>query len=340
MGKGRGKDNSRGNGEGKGGRGGGHHRLHDEPRRRDADHLRLLPAFDALGGLRPGASAVVSLETGVPQATAYGVASFFHLIARPDVDVRVCTGLSCQMAGADDLLARLRTVGAAVDPCTCLGQCDRAPATLRTDTGGGGHFTPLHAQRDGTAVTGWLQTELAAPNLSADDAELVINLAGEDDPTWAAAQRAAALGGDAVVAEISAAKLRGRGGAGFPAGFKWAAVRRNAARDPVIICNADEGEPGTFKDREVMAQRPHLLLEGMAIAARAVGASELIIYLRAEFAAPREALLGAIVQARAAGHLDGLRVELALGHGAYICGEETALIEALEGKRGMPRHKP
>ncbi len=323
------------------------HRMHDEPRRREEDRLRLLPAFDAAGGLRPGAAKVVSDATGVPEATAYGVASFYHLLARPDVDVRVCTGLSCRMAGADAALSALQRGGAAVEGCACLGQCDRAPAALQTDPGGGGHFTPLQARRSEAAAAGagqgaevWTLAPYGAPHLTPDDAELAINLAGADDLSWAALAQARVEGADAVLQKVDDAKLRGRGGAGFPAGFKWRAVARNADRDPVVICNADEGEPGTFKDREVMAQRPHLMLEGMAIAAHAVGASELVIYLRAEFKAPREALLAAIASARAAGHLDGLSVELALGHGAYICGEETALLEALEGRRGMPRHKP
>ncbi|MCO4759864.1 MAG: SLBB domain-containing protein [Myxococcales bacterium] len=316
------------------------HRLHDTPRSKDADHLRLLPRFDELGGLRPGVSKTVSTDTGVPEATAYGVASFYHLLARPDVDVRVCTGLSCQMAGAADVEAALAGAGAAVEGCACLGQCDRAPAILRTDAGGGGHFTPLQAERPGTPGAPWGEVALPAVHLSPDSAELAINLSGAEDAGWSAHTHAQSIGPDATIAEISAAKLRGRGGAGFPAGIKWAAVRANRDRSPIVICNADEGEPGTFKDREVMAQRPHLLLEGMAIAARAIGAAEMVIYLRAEFAAPRKALLTAIAEARDAGHLDGLSVELALGHGAYICGEETALIEALEGHRGMPRHKP
>ncbi|MCB9535067.1 MAG: SLBB domain-containing protein [Myxococcales bacterium] len=308
-----------------------HHRGDEAGRRRDADQARVLPLFDAHGGLRPGAVRAIQAETGVPAATVHGVGSFYHLIARPDVEARVCEGLSCRMRGADRVLAGLRAEGRAVEGCACLGQCDRAPAVLWAGAEAGHGFE---------IGTGAEPGSVAAPHLTPSSPDLAIDLAAPDDPTWPALEAARHLGPAGVRVELRAARLRGRGGAGFPAHLKWDAVAAAPPGPRVVVCNADEGEPGTFKDREVLVRRPHRLLEGLAIAAHAVGADRIVIYLRGEFEGPRRALEAAVAQARGAGHLDGLSVEIALGHGAYICGEETALLEALEGRRGMPRHKP
>jgi NADH:ubiquinone oxidoreductase subunit F (NADH-binding) len=146
------------------------------------------------------------------------------------------------------------------------------------------------------------------------------------------------MGSEKVVQAIEDSGLQGRGGAGFPAHIKWKGVRNQAETERYVICNADEGEPGTFKDRECMLRRPHLVLEGLAIAAFAVGAKDIYIYVRGEFLDERDSLARALDEAEAA--LADFDFHVALGHGAYICGEETALIESLEGKRGMPRLKP
>ncbi len=278
----------------------------------------MLPLFDELGGLRPGVAREIHARTGVPEAEVWGTGSFYHLIARPEVKVRVCVGLSCDLAGAEGVLDDLRGRGVVAEGCACLGACDRAPATL-----GEGSREPS-----------------SPVALTPSGPDLAIDLAAPDDLTWSAARTARAMSPEAVCAEVAESGLRGRGGAGFPAGLKWKAVLGQAAPERYVVCNADEGEPGTFKDREVMVRRPQLMLEGMAIAAHAVGARHLIIYLRGEFEGPRRSLEAAIASARQAGHTDGLHIEVALGHGAYICGEETALLEALEGRRGMPRHKP
>jgi NADH:ubiquinone oxidoreductase subunit F (NADH-binding) len=300
----------------------------DQVRARRPDRARVLPLFDELGGLRPGASREIHARTGLPEAEAFGVGSFYHLIAQPEVEVRVCDGLSCRMQGADGLLTQLQGRGLKVAACACLGQCDRAPAALWT------------AEHQYEPATGPDRRALATPALTPSSPDLAIDLAGADDRAWRALAWARLHGGEKVIDALKDSGVRGRGGAGFPAHIKWAAVAGEAPGTKYIVCNADEGEPGTFKDREVMNRRPHLMLEGMAIAAHAVGADQLVIYLRGEFEGPRRALEAALAEARAAGHLDGLEVELALGHGAYICGEETALLEALEGRRGMPRHKP
>jgi NADH:ubiquinone oxidoreductase subunit F (NADH-binding) len=163
-----------------------------------------------------------------------------------------------------------------------------------------------------------------------------MNLAGAEDPTYAALARAKELGVDAVLDALQASGLQGRGGAGFPAWIKWRAVRAETAGPKYVVCNADEGEPGTFKDREIMLRRPRLMLEGLAIAAWAVGADAIYIYVRGEFGEERAAMDQALAEGPP-GDVEFIMVD---GHGAYICGEETALIEAIEGRRGMPRLKP
>ncbi len=325
-------------------------RQDDRPRARAPDRLRLLPAFDAAGGMIAGATADVSAATGVPEAHAYATASFFHLLARPDVEARVCDGTSCRMAGAGALLDGLRARGVKAEPCACLAQCDQAPAVLLGD---GGHYRPYRAplKRDGTLaplplrlamrpLANWL-IEGSGGAVLADDAALPINLAGDDrNGVFAGYDAAVALGADGVFAALEASGLRGRGGAGFPAHVKWRAVARHRDNNPIVICNADEGEPGTFKDRAIALHRPTLLIEGLALAAMAVGAREIIVYLRGEQGGALAALQDALAALRADGRLADVSFEIALGHGAYICGEETALLEALEGQRGMPRHKP
>ena len=174
--------------------------------------------------------------------------------------------------------------------------------------------------------------------ITPDDPDLPINLGGADTADYAALATARQLGQDAVLEAIRESGLQGRGGAGFPAHIKWSAVRSETASPKYVVVNADESEPGTFKDREILLRRPHRMLEGAAIAAWFAGASIIYIYLRGEFVDCRRALEAAIEQAQP--HLGGLEIRLSLGHGAYICGEETALLEAIEGKRGMPRHKP
>jgi len=141
---------------------------------------------------------------------------------------------------------------------------------------------------------------------------------------------------EAVIARVQASGLQGRGGAGFPAAIKWRGVREHLCRGPVLVVNADEGEPGTFKDRTVMARRPDLLVDGCAIAAHAIGAREIYVYIRGEFADARRSVASAFDDPI----FDGVDVHLVHGHGAYICGEETALLSSIEGRRGEPRMKP
>ena len=276
----------------------------------------ILHFLEEEGGVTEQNVRAVSRQTGVPEADIWGAGSFYGLIREPGERRRICQGLTCKMAGSDALHAELIAEGTPVEAVSCLGQCDRAPVFLepdRTLVSRAGHF--------------W--------GITPDDPTLPINLAGTDSADYTALARARTLTAAQILDEIEASGLQGRGGAGFPAHIKWRSVSGEAEKERYLVCNADEGEPGTFKDREILLRRPHLMMEGLAIAAHTVGAAEIYVYIRGEFAAERSALEAAIAAAEIP-----VPVHIVAGHGAYICGEETALLESLEGKRGMPRLKP
>ena len=310
--------------------------------------------LQAAGGMVEGAAAQVASETGGSEAAAFGVASFYSLLARPHLKVRVCTGLSCRMRGADNVLAAAEAAGLPVEECSCLAACDVAPAVLKDRI-----TLPEVSAADMAATKGdWSELVSSSPRVSpsddengvtwcgdigplgADPATLSINMEGAEDYSGAGLAKARELSDEAFFAELEASGLQGRGGAGFPAHIKWRAVAGQPVTERFVVLNADEGEPGTFKDRELMMRRPDLVIEGLAIAARAVAADTVYLYLRGEFQVPRARLEHAIEQFESAGLVDGLHFHIHEGQGAYICGEETALLEALEGKRGMPRLKP
>ena len=279
----------------------------------------VLDKLEEAGGLRPGVVEEVHRATGVPAADIFGVATFYHLLADPDAGVRVCQGLSCKVAGCDALMADLCGQGQTATYSSCLGRCDVAPAFWDPD----GDPTTPH------------------PEFSPSSQDLAIDLLGADDLSYDALETARDRGPDWVVDELAVSELTGRGGAGFPAHIKWRGVRQQTETERYIVLNADEGEPGTFKDREVILRRPHLVIEGLAIAAFCLEAQDIYAYVRGEFGQVKAALQKALEEAREQGELDPeVRWHFVDGHGAYICGEETALLEALEGKRGMPRMKP
>jgi NADH:ubiquinone oxidoreductase subunit F (NADH-binding) len=287
--------------------------------KKGAQRSRVLELLEHHGGLKPGVAELISRETGVPAADVYGVATFYTLVSRPDAGVRVCQGLTCKMKGSDDLVADLEARGVKHEQVSCLGQCDRAPAAIDDDL---------------------LPISIAPPGaLTPANADLPMNLAGEDSAEYAALAKLDEIGVEAVLAALDASGLQGRGGAGFPAAFKWRAVRNQPPGQRYVVVNADESEPGTFKDRMVMEHRPHLMLEGMAIAAKVAGADIAYIYVRGEYQEAKQAMERALAEAGET-LSSWLDVRIVEGHGAYICGEETALLEALEGKRGMPRLKP
>ena len=279
----------------------------------------ILERLEAEGGVTPDTVRKIAIETGVPEADVWGAGKFYSLIREPGSRVRVCTGLSCRLAGAADRIDALERSGQPREEVSCIGQCDRAPAALDPDL----ELIP----GEGTASA-----------VLPDDPALPVNLGGADAADYAALTKVRAWGAEAVLDAIETSGLQGRGGAGFPAHIKWRAVGGQTETERYVVCNADEGEPGTFKDREIMQRRPHQMLEGLAIAAATVGASEIIIYIRGEFRDARRALEAALREA--GDHLQPFTIRFASGHGAYICGEETALLESLEGKRGMPRLKP
>jgi len=284
-----------------------------------AQREKVLALLEEEGGVTEASVMRVAASTRVPEADVWGVGLFYTLVSDPGKRLRICDGLSCQMAGADDLARRLEGEGQECERVSCLGQCDRAPVSLNEE------LELVSYEGRPTGVT-------------PDDPNLPMNLSGPVDRSYAALEKVRRLGPEAVIEEVEASGLQGRGGAGFPAHIKWRALRSQTETERYVVCNADEGEPGTFKDREVLLRQSHKMIEGLAIAAQVVEAVDIYIYIRGEFTAERRALEVALSEAKDA--LSAFRIHVVAGHGAYICGEETALLESLEGKRGMPRLKP
>ena len=313
--------------------------LGDAPPRRELliEYLHLIN--DRLRCLPAGHLAALAQWLKLSAAEVYEVASFYHHFevvkegqdAPPALTVRVCDGLSCAMNGAADLLQRLPALlgpGVRVVAAPCVGRCETAPVAVVHQ-----HPVPVATLESvQAAVQQGRRTDvatdaidLAAYQSGGGYALLRDCLEGRRDP-------------EALMAALDDAGLRGLGGAGFPTGRKWRIVRAQAAPRYLAV-NIDEGEPGTFKDRWLLERDPHRFLEGMLIAAWAVGIDAIWIYLRDEYHGCRELLTSELQALRAA--IPGLpRIELRRGAGAYICGEESAMIESIEGKRGMPRLRP
>ena len=284
-----------------------------------AQRERIIELLEHKGGVTEQSVREVAQETGVPQADIWGTGLFYTLIAKPGKRIRLCDGLTCQMFGADKLADELRSRGKEVVRVSCLGQCDLAPASLDEE------MELVTYGKSETKIT---------PN----NPELPLNLAGPVDTSYSALAKVKTMAAEEVIEQLEAAGLQGRGGAGFPAFFKWNAVRQQPETERYVVCNADEAEPGTFKDRETMLRQPHKMFEGLAIAAHAIQATSIYVYIRGEFVNEHRVISDALQQAQ--DHLSEFDIKIVRGHGAYICGEETALLESLEGKRGMPRLKP
>jgi NADH-quinone oxidoreductase subunit F len=304
---------------------------------RSRRHL-LLPALRAaqrrVGWVSEGALGYVCRTLDVPPADAYGVASFYALLAleeRPARVLHVCDDLACRLAGVPEISDEH------VIASPCLGLCERAPAALLTVAGEEPEeiqLAPVGAPRETTLHQSSSERRLLRRVGEVDPASL------ESYGGFKALARARELGPEGVLAELKTSGLLGRGGAAFPTARKWEAVAAQAARPHYLICNADESEPGTFKDRVLLEGDPFAVLEAMAIAAFVTGCEQGFVYLRGEYPLAHARLENAIAQARSAGLLEGFDVEVRVGAGAYICGEETALFNSLEGKRGEPRNKP
>jgi NADH-quinone oxidoreductase subunit F len=341
---------------------------------------QLLPALhavqDRIGWISQPALNYISRRLAVPPAEAYGVATFYALYStkpRPPVVAHVCDDIACRIAGAERICEDLaRAVGPAGEAARdgrvgwirspCLGLCDLAPAAMITKAGDPATVTtaaPVDAagildRLEGATVT---RPPLPARQVGSSDLRLLRRI-GVVDPSsldayranggYGALTKALEIGPDAVIAEVTASKLMGRGGAAFPTGRKWAAVAAQPAQPHYLVCNADESEPGTFKDRVLLEGDPFAIVEAMTIAAFATGASHGYLYIRGEYPDAAARVRHAIDAAREAGLLGAdiagsgfaFDIELRRGAGAYICGEETALFESIEGKRGEPRNKP
>ncbi len=336
---------------------------------RSRRHL-LLPALQAIqsriGWISEGALSYVCLRLAVPPAEAYGVATFYALLStteRPKRVLHVCDDIACRCKGAEDLCAELEKSDAFFIRSPCLGLCDQAPAALLTVAGPNpeerlfGNVTAAMAKKvlKGASPDG---TDRIPLPQKGDTSLRLLARAGVVDPEslddyrahggYVALRRALEIGPEAVIREVTDAKLMGRGGAAFPTGRKWDAVAKQAVRPHYLVCNADESEPGTFKDRVLMEEDPFGLVEAMTVAAYATGCERGFIYLRGEYPLAYERLANAIAQARARGFLGErimgrpfrLDIEIRRGAGAYICGEETAVFNSIEGYRGEPRNKP
>ena len=315
------------------------------PLRRDLliEHLHALN--DRFGQLRTGHLAALAQLLKLAQVEVYEVASFYHhfevvredaqgnYAAPPRLTLRVCSGLSCELAGARALIEKLPALlGAEVRvlEAPCVGRCEQAPVTV------------LHQRAVPKADAAAIQS-LVKADRRFDDLPAAIDLAAYLAQGGYRLLRECHDGTREVESVIQAMEdsgLRGLGGAGFPAGRKWRIVRGEAA-PRLMAVNIDEGEPGTFKDRHYLERDPHRFLEGLLIAAWAVGVDKVYVYLRDEYHGCRALLERELAALRAQPPVAGLpEIELRRGAGAYICGEESAMIESIEGKRGMPRLRP
>ena len=362
-----------------------------------AQRHRLLPALQALqsriGWISEGGLGYVCARLGVPPADAWGVATFYAMLAtspRPRRVLHVCDDIACRVRGARELCASLERAagpplslvsadhevlldadGAAWIHAPCLGLCDRAPAALLTVAGSrpeerlvGGLTVDRAmallrgAKADADAAATPAVSQQSGPDVQPAASLRLLRRVGKVDPQRLEAYRAAdgymalvralEIGAEGVIHEMNVSKLLGRGGAAFPTGRKWEAVRTQTRTPHYFVCNADESEPGTFKDRVLLTEDPFAIVEAMTIAAFATGCEKGFVYVRAEYPLAAARLELAIDAARGAGLLGhrilnaelSFDIEIRRGAGAYICGEETALFESIEGRRGEPRSKP
>ena len=320
----------------------------------------LLPALHAAqkihGWVSEETATTISKALRVPLADVHGVIEFYSLFYNEPIAkrvIRVCTDVACALWGGDKILGGLSKqhgldpdqtypdLSLTIEPSPCLGMCEHAPAVWTEDHGrssvGDGD---TESSRPLSLVYGSIR------ELTANCGNGTTSLAKYGK--YSAFTKAIGMKPEDVVAEIKASGLVGRGGAAFPTGVKWEGAANAQADQKYVICNADESEPGTFKDRILLLDDPHRTIEGMSIAGYSIGANKGIIYIRGEYLYIVPILENALKEARDAGLLGenilgsgfSFDIEIRIGAGAYICGEETALFESIEGKRGFPRIKP
>ena len=322
----------------------------------------LLPALHAAqkvyGWISEPVAAEIARSLRVPLADVHGVIEFYSLFYNEPVGkriIRVCTDQACALKDADGVLGHLcahyglepgqttQDLSLTIEASPCLGLCEQAPAALVNDEAetnidlGRGSY---ELGRPKSIVGGSIRL------LTANCGNGTTSLAQYGN--YPALTRALGTKPEEIVNEIKASGLVGRGGAAFPSGIKWEGAAKAAGTEKYVICNADESEPGTFKDRILLIDDPHRTIEGMCIAAYAIGARKGYIYIRAEYPYILPVLEHALYEAREADLLGenmlgsgfSFDIEIRVGAGAYICGEETALFESIEGKRGFPRVKP
>jgi len=327
------------------------------------EHLHALN--DAYRCLHDRHLVALAKEMNIPMAEVYEVATFYHHFEvirgdgkAPGLTVRVCDGLACELAGAQDLLARLPALLGAQDvrvvAAPCIGRCEQAPAVAVHQQAVPFATVEAVVSAVGQASASASTAQAVAPFVAADFAEHSVTGAGTGAaPAYTNyalyrehggyALAAAVVNGEEdaerIIKAMEDSGLRGLGGAGFPAGRKWRIVREQPA-PRLMAVNIDEGEPGTFKDRTYLERDPHRFLEGLLIAAQVVGVEACYIYLRDEYHDCRAILQAELDKLRADPPCELPLIELRRGAGAYICGEESAMIESIEGKRGEPRMRP
>ena len=337
------------------------------PHRRDLLIELLHVLNDAYRCLHDRHLVALAKEMKIPMAEVYEVATFYHHFEvvrgedqAPGITVRVCDGLSCELAGAQDLLARLPKIlgrdDVRVIPAPCLGRCEQAPVAVVHQNPIPFASTEAVASAVKAAAVSHPEGTQAKVFDAASFAEKSISPVTKDvkvSPDYVGLESYLAQGGyalavalsngqqdgEAVVKAMEDSGLRGLGGAGFPAGRKWRIVRDQVA-PKLMAVNIDEGEPGTFKDRTYLERDPHRFLEGLLVAAKVVGIDACYIYLRDEYHGCRAILEAELAKLQANPPCPLPTIELRRGAGAYICGEESAMIESIEGKRGEPRMRP
>jgi formate dehydrogenase beta subunit len=317
----------------------------EQPFRRDLLIEYLHALNDRFGAVFERHIAALADCMKLSQAEVFEVASFYHHFeilrddeAAPRLRIRVCNGLSCEMAGSKELLAKLPALlqtDVKVEPVPCIGRCEVAPAVAVGQRNQG--------NASSSVLLSFLEEKehIAGIDTAQSATELIVyeNYVSSDGYALLRAVAAGERDHESIITALEHAGLRGLGGAGFPAGRKWRIVKDQSA-PKLMAVNIDEGEPGTFKDRWYLERDPHRFLEGMLIAAQVVGINAIYIYLRDEYHELREMLHVELAKLQANPPCKLPLIELRRGAGAYICGEESAMIESIEGKRGEPRMRP